>query len=72
MPVLIDVVTGAGDNWTIEPAIERHVWLDNNVGKDNYSSWWGDRWSDKLFIDFKNDDDAILYKLKWIQNGRIK
>jgi len=40
-------------------------WLDENIGKP-YADWVTDYYSGNLVVKFKNEEDAVLFALKWL------
>lgn len=64
--ILEETIVGSGDNWHTPGITSRIEWLTENVGHDDYILWYGGLSSDNMFVEFRNDQDATLYKLTWM------
>ena len=72
MKQISEVFTGSGAFWLHDGLMERDMWLEDNIGKDNYELTFADKLSDIAIWTFKNDQDAILYSLTWNLNEHNK
>lgn len=67
--ILREDIPGAGKKWNCDAVLERNLWLTKNVGEENFKAWWESLHSDTFFIRFSYEEDAIAYKIKWMDNG---
>lgn len=67
--IIVEVFPGSGKQWRHPNILARQEWLDKNLDEDSYKIWYQGLKSDTRYIEFYNDEDAVLYKLRWMNNG---
>ncbi len=67
MPIIIkETIVGCGENWRMQPVLDRTNWLIENLDEDTYRAWYGGLRSDDRYIRFDNEEDALAYRIKWM------
>lgn len=63
--IIMEVFEGSGIAWRHPDILKRQEWIDNNIAEADVDIWYQGLHSDIRYTEFKNEEDAVAYKLRW-------
>lgn len=63
--IIMEVFEGSGKQWRHPEILKRQEWIYNNIAEADVKIWYQGLHSDTQYTEFKNEEDAVAYKLRW-------